>query len=119
MQRTLTRIGIAVALIGIRLAGQSTDGSIVGVVRDASGGAVEGAGLRLRNLDENTVSTSESASRGRYEFVNLKPGRYSLTAGKAGFAEERTPEIVLEARQMRRADFTLAIAPQVETVEVT
>lgn len=91
----------------------------MGSVKDGAGAAVAGARLTVRNLDEDTAGTSVTGPQGLYQFVSLKPGRYEVTAEHAGFRPVRTPEIVLNARQSRRADFTLEIAARTDTVLVT
>ena len=116
MKRKLALIWIGA---GLQALGQPTGGSIGGTVHDVSGHVIERATLTLRNLDENTRVTCETAAQGRYQFVNLKPARYSLAAGKTGFGEKRTPDMILDARQTRRADFTLDIAPHAQVIEVT
>jgi hypothetical protein len=99
-------------------AGQSTLGSITGMVKDPSGAAVAGAAITLRNLDENTVSSAISSRDGLYQFLNLKPGRYTVTSEKPGFASSVTPEILLDARQTQQADLTLALSGRSDTVTV-
>ncbi|MDP8980619.1 MAG: carboxypeptidase-like regulatory domain-containing protein [Acidobacteriota bacterium] len=100
------------------LQSQSTLGTILGTVKDASGAVVPEAELILRNLDEGTTTPGESSTEGRYEFLNLKPGRYELTVKRTGFSTGRTPVMAVEARDTRRADFTLEIAPRVEAAVV-
>lgn len=101
-----------------RASAQSTLGVIKGEVQEVSGAAVSGAILTLRDVDENTVRTAASSAGGLYEFLNLKAGRYVVTAEKAGFATARTDEILLDSRQTRQADFTLQIAERTETIVV-
>jgi len=97
---------------------QSTFGSILGTVQDASGGAIPGSDIEIRNLDENTTRKTTSNTSGLYQFLNLPPGRYALSVVKSGFATTQVPEIALEARQERRLDLTLALASVQQTLEV-
>jgi hypothetical protein len=113
------QILIALLVCAETLHAQSNFGAILGSVKDTSGAAVPGARLTLRNLDENTQLTAESGSFGLYAFLNLKAGRYQVTAERAGFSAGRASEILLDARQTRRADFSLEIAPKLETAVVT
>src|SRR5690349_2145152 len=108
----LKKICLFSALMATYVNAQSTLGSILGGVHDASGAAVMGAVLTLRNLYENTTVTLSSGPAGLYEFLNLRPGHYELTAARAGFSTARTPEILLHARESRRADFSLQVAPK-------
>jgi Carboxypeptidase regulatory-like domain len=85
MRRALVAILVALMCMAGPVGGQSTFGSIVGVVHDASGGLIAGASLRMRSLEDN------SGTDGSFEFVNIKPGKYALSAQAAGFAEFQVP----------------------------
>src|SRR6266567_7058079 len=100
-----TRVCLAMLLTVAALPAQSTFGAILGAVNDTSGAAVATAALTLRNLDENTASATLSGPSGLYQFVNLKSGRYQLTAAHAGFNTAISPDVSLDARQARRIDF--------------
>jgi hypothetical protein len=119
VRRSLFVLSIALLACAASVPAQSMLGAIAGRVTDGSGAAVPGATLTLRNVDENTMSEVSSTAEGLYEFLNLKSGRYQIAAEKSGFGPARTPEILLDARQTRRADFTLEVAPRTDTVVVT
>ena len=98
---------------------QSTFGTIVGVVHDGTQAVVPGAAVTIRSLDENSVHSTTSDENGSFEFLNLKPGKYSLSAQAQGFAEFQVPSAELQARQTLRIDVTVAIKSQSQTVEVS
>jgi hypothetical protein len=98
---------------------QSTFGSIVGTVQDPSGAVIAASQVELTNVDENTTRKTVSNDAGLYEFLNVKPGRYSLSAQKSGFSSARIVDVVLDARQEKRVDVTLGVAGVQQTVEVT
>lgn len=104
-------------LVGVS-AGQSISGAIEGVVKDSSNAALPDTLLTLTNLDENTSTQEKSSALGLYQFLNLPPGRYQVVARHEGFAGARTVEILLGARETRRSDLTLPVAPRAESVEV-
>ena len=119
MKRHNWVIAVGFALVACAPAfSQSTFGSILGTIQDGSGGAVAGGEIEITNLDENTTRKTSTNDAGLYQILNLPPGRYSLSANKMGFAPTRVPEIVLEARQERRIDLTLALATVQQTVQV-
>ena len=99
--------------------GQSTFGTVLGTVMDASGAVLPGAKLTLRDLDEATAVTAQSNPQGFFEFLNIQPGRYQLSGSRSGFATQATPEFVLQARETRRADLTLNVAPRTDATVVT
>lgn len=112
-------VSLAVLSDVSRLSGQSTFGSIVGSIRDASGGPVAGSAITVREMGTNTARSATSNGEGLYEILNLNPGRYEITAARVGFATVRVAEARLEARQTIRADLKLEIAPIEQTVLIT
>ena len=54
---------------------------------------VAGADVEITNLDENTTNKVSSNDAGLYQFVNMKAGRYSLSAGKPGFNTARVAAV--------------------------
>jgi hypothetical protein len=97
---------------------QSTFGSIIGVAHDISQAAVPGTLVTIRSLEDDSLRTATSDENGSFEFVNLKPGNYSLSAQAEGFAEVHVPSAELRARQTLRIDVTLLVKSQTTTVEV-
>src|SRR5580693_1932287 len=65
---------------------QDAVGNLEGLVSDKSGAPVVGASITLKNLETNSVRTQVSNAEGRYRFVSLNVGRYSLMADAATFA---------------------------------
>src|ERR1700683_668260 len=109
----------AVLLMVCSAVGQSTFGSIVGVVHDTTQAVVPGASVKIKSLDDNSVRSTTSDQNGSFEFVNLKPGKYALSAQAEGFAEFQVPSAEPTARQTLRIDVTLGIKSQSQTVEVS
>jgi hypothetical protein len=64
---------------------QSTTGTVQGDVLDERGGSVPGASIEAKNLDTNYIRTETSDNDGHFVFLNLAPGRYTLTITKPGF----------------------------------
>jgi Carboxypeptidase regulatory-like domain len=98
---------------------QSTFGSIVGVVHDTTQAVVRGASIKIRRLEDNSIRSTTSDENGSFEFVNLKPGTYALSAQAEGFAEFQVPSAELTSRQELRIDVTLGVKSQSQTVEVS
>ena len=99
--------------------GQSTFGSIVGVVHDKSQSVVPGASVQLRSLEENSVRATTADQDGAFEFLNVKPGTYALTVRADGFADYQMPSAELSARQALRIDVVLTVKSDIQTVEVS
>src|SRR5262245_63155630 len=81
---------------------QSTFGSIVGVAQDTDLATVAGATITIKNLDENTTRSTTSDSEGGFQFLNLKPGSYEITATKYGLTDFMLAVAPLESRPTLR-----------------
>ncbi|HEY7181683.1 MAG TPA: TonB-dependent receptor, partial [Blastocatellia bacterium] len=112
----LLSIFLAVPLIA---RAQSTFGSIVGVAQDANAAAVAGATITIRNLDENVSYSATSNTDGGFQFLNLKPGRYEVTATKDGFANFKIDDVSLAARQTLRVEIKFQLATIGASVNIT
>jgi hypothetical protein len=98
--------------------GQSTFGSIIGTVKDASGAVVPGATVKIINTDENTTHPVKSNASGDYELLNVLPGHYSVTVSSSGFETFTATDVLLVARQTLRVDATLKLGQMSEVVTV-
>ena len=119
MSRALVAIVVALLCTVGPVTGQSTFGTIVGAVHDASEGVIAGASVQIRSLEDNSTHSTTAGADGSFEFVNLKPGKYALSAQAAGFAEFQVPSAELNARQTLRIDVTMTLETQVQKMEVS
>src|SRR5215470_8889975 len=80
----------SVALCWVVAAGvasaQTATSTLGGIVSDASGSAVDGASVQVRNTATGAARRAMTDSAGRYSFANLPPGEYDLKVDKQGFA---------------------------------
>jgi len=111
-------IASMVALGSTTVVAQSTYGSILGTVHDASGAAIQGAQVMLANVNTAAMRTEVTDDGGNYAFRNIDVGVYKVTISAQGFQSETMPEISLTARETRRADGTLRVGGGVQTVVV-
>src|SRR5271157_4005872 len=81
--------------------------SISGLVTDASGAGIEGASITLKSLETGSTRTGLSDHSGRYGFLSLAVGRYSIAAEKPGFQVASKTGISLVLGQQAEADLTL------------
>ena len=75
------------------LAAQSTFGTILGTVRDASGALVPGAQLTLLNTGTQGARSATTDGSGDYAFRNIDVGAYALTIAAPGFQTQTLPDI--------------------------
>ena len=119
MLRKCAGVLIATVLTVCAAVGQSTFGSIVGVVHDKTDAVVPGATVQIKDLADNSTRSTTSDPNGAFEFVNLKASRYEVEVHAEGFADFRVPSAELTARQALRVDVTLIIKSQTEKIEVS
>ncbi len=106
-------------MLAAALPAQSTFGSIIGIVRDASGALVQGAQVTLLNTGTTAAHTAVTDAGGNYAFKNVDVGSYKLVFAAPGFATESLTDIALTARETRRMDATLKPGTETQTVIVT
>lgn len=97
---------------------QSTLGTILGTVRDATGATVPGASIEITNIDEGAAQKTTTNTNGEYQVLNEKPARYTVEVSHAGFQTQSVSDLRLNARQDLRVDITLAVGQTTETVNV-
>ena len=109
----------ALHLLSVAAVAQSTFGTFVGAVRDASGGLVVDAVITLVNTGTAAKRSTVSDKDGNFVLVNVEPGTYRLTMQAPGFQTATYSNLGLLSRQTLRVDGNLHVATQVESVNVT
>lgn len=97
---------------------QSTSGTVLGTVKDASGAVVAGATVKLLNTGTNAARSTTSNESGSFQFSNLDSSSYQLGITAVGFEEVRFNPFDLGARETKRVDAELKVATQSTTVDV-
>jgi hypothetical protein len=98
---------------------QTFTSSITGKVTDPSGAGVPGANIQLRNMATNDVRDYTSQTDGGYQFSNLVPGTYEITATAAGFKTYVQQNLVLQAQTASTVNLPLEIGGSEQRVQVT
>src|SRR5262249_5285416 len=93
-----------------RLFGQTTTGTIRGVVTDASQGALPGATVTATSINTGISHTVFTDAAGRYALLNLPAALYKIQAELPGFVPTERSRITLEVAQTLNIDFTLKVA---------
>lgn len=97
---------------------QSTNATLTGTIADQTGAVVPEAELTLTNAGTGYEAKFTSNERGEYSFRNLTPGTYDLQVSKTGFQVHVQKGIILTINATGRADVTLQVGTQGETVTV-
>src|SRR5579864_2170855 len=116
---TAASIGLAVVCFAASVFGQSTFGTILGTVTDASGAVIPNIVVKVTNQGENISHEHRTDAQGNYQAENLKEGLYTVTVQVTGFREVVVKDVRLEARQVVRADLKLVVGVASENIIVT
>lgn len=121
MQRWLASLCIpALSIVGTAtLYAQSTQGSLVGTVRDSTGAVIAGATVTAADAATGIVRKTQSNAAGDYTFLNLQPATYTITVERDGFTSQKVDKLDLGARQQLRTDVSLQVGGVAQQVEVS
>ena len=98
---------------------QIDTGSIAGIVKDASGGAIANASITLKNDDTAISAVATSTSNGEYVFNGVNPGTFTLTVASAGYESQVVNRVVVHVQQTTTVNLLLAIGNVQQQVTVT
>src|SRR5580692_5872044 len=99
---------------------QSTStGTVAGSVTDPTGAVVAGATVTLIDVGTNTARTTTSNTSGRYIYVDVNPGVYSIAVSKAGFATTKTENQEVKVGASLTLNLSLQVGSANVVVEVT
>jgi hypothetical protein len=96
---------------------QLAGGSITGTISDAQGGVLSAAVITLQGTDITQMFTT--AADGRYRFLDLAPGPYTVTVARPGFTTIVRNHVLVEVGKNVDLLQPLQLAPLAETVNVT
>ena len=94
-------------------------GAIKGYLKDSSGASIQGATLKLRDEKTGVQTTAQSDANGLYQFLNLNPSVYSISASANGFSDREAKNITVLVGQIVSFDFNLSIAAVSQSVDVS
>ncbi len=98
---------------------QGSDAEVTGVVKDQSAAPIVGTTVTLTNEDSGFIRTTTTDTEGRYRFLALPPGRYSIKTEAVGFKPEIVTGIVLNIGTHVDRDLGLTVGSVQETVTVS
>jgi len=98
---------------------QTSMGTILGTLTDATGAVVGNTTVQLINAGTNTKLTAKTNDSGYYQFVEVPVGTYKIVVQKEGFKQLSRAGIVLQTDARIQVDLALTVGASTETVEVT
>jgi hypothetical protein len=93
--------------------------SVGGTVLDPTGALVVDSTVTLVNVDNAATRTDHTDKQGHYQFSQVAPGNYKITAEFAGFGETTVSKVQLLVNTPAAVDLTFKSAGENTTVEVT
>src|SRR5262245_9728178 len=123
LQSRLTR-GVLVALVAIFVMSaparaQDYRGKVQGVVTDASGGALAGANVTLRNVGTGVAVTRIANEEGRFIFEFVESGVYTVIVEAQGFKKFEQRNVPVQNRGDVTVDARLELGVVTEAVTIT
>lgn len=98
---------------------QTGAASVTGLIVDDTGGALPGALVTATNRATGVAYTATTNDAGNYTIPVLNVGTYDVRVELSGFSTANRAGVTVEARQVARLDFRLAVGAVQQTVEVT
>src|SRR5260370_35512100 len=97
---------------------QTTEGGIVGTIRDQKGAQIVGAKVMVTSPSTGVNRESTAADNGIFHIIALRTGVYEIKAEEAGFATGTTTGVEVGIDQIRTVDIVLHVGAKAEVVEV-
>src|SRR4051812_32369366 len=114
----LVLVGLALVLPGRFSFGQAMNATLLGTVTDATNAVVVNAKITVTEMQTGITRSTTTNQSGNYEFPNLAPGRYSITAEQQGFRRETQANVDVSVNSTVRTDLKMVPGAVSETVTV-
>jgi hypothetical protein len=114
----LLLLAVAICLVPMTLRAQVDTGTIVGTVKDATGGVIPDATVVITNVGTGIKTTLKTGFDGTYVATPLKIGDYTVSAEAQGFKTQTRRNIVLQVQDRLRVDLELQVGNISEQVIV-
>jgi len=120
-KRVRTTLTLAALCLGLAAPGraQVTTSAIEGLVKDSSGAVLAGVDVQIINADTNLSRSFTTDAGGRFEALQLPPGRYSVTLKITGFRTVVLDNVVVTVGATAGVNATMQVSNVAETVTVT
>jgi hypothetical protein len=97
---------------------QAVSGTILGIVKDSSGGTVPGATVTIVNTGTGFSRTVVTDALGEYTAPLVPTGTYAVSAELTGFKKATKTNVLVGVDQRVRMDLTLELGAMTEVVEI-
>ena len=97
---------------------QTGQGTIVGMVTDATSAVVAGVSVTARNPETGFTYTALTNEEGLYRILYVNPGIYEVVYEARGFRKVIRSGVLVRSTETARVDIALELGGVVESVEV-
>jgi len=115
--RAIVSISCLVLVAGA-IHAQVVNGTILGTVRDTSGGVITMARVSATNEETGVMRTAVSDAAGAYQIVSIPPGNYNVEATNSGFKTSFRHGITVTVGASVPVNFELVVGEVQQRVEV-
>jgi hypothetical protein len=98
---------------------QMSNASLTGVISDSSGGVIPGVDVTAMHVATATKYHATTDGVGRYTFLNLQTGNYTITATYQGFKTAVRSGVILTVNQAANLNLTMEPGAVTQTVNVS
>jgi len=110
--------GAALLLLADVSANAQFGASLSGTVADSTQAIISGAKVTLTNNATQATQAVTSGAAGTYQFNELPPGVYTVTATAKGFQQNTVSNVAVAAETPRSLDLTMQLGQESQTVTV-
>jgi hypothetical protein len=100
-------LNISIGCLGATGHHQSATGDVSGVTRDTAGNALAQTQVVLHSVEDNSERSATTDANGFFLMEGVKPGHYTLSATKEGFASSSLAAVDIARGQTVHADLML------------
>jgi hypothetical protein len=121
MRALLAGLVLLLFFVADPLAGQTqiTTGVIRGVVSDSTGAVLPGVAVDAMNADTGRTQSRTTDAEGRFVFLQIPPGRYTVTFKLSGFTTLVQDSVDLTVGQSVNLTPRLSVSSVAETISVS
>jgi hypothetical protein len=112
-------MGLILFLVAVPVFAQLATGTILGVVKDTSGGTVAGANVTVTNTETTQSRSVKTGDDGAYRFPGMPVGHYTVKIEKEGFKTSTQTGLVLDVSQEVVANVAMEVGSSAQEVVVT
>ena len=116
--RVAVALGCALMAVAGIAFGQASSSAVNGTVTDQQGAVVPGTEVLLTSVETGIERRAETNAVGRYVFVSIPPGYYTIEASSEGFRTAAIEPFVLVVNQTATFDIVLEVGAVTESVTV-